>query len=109
MTLILPMQALDPDSQFFLQHMDRHAHIRDAKPQEFSAEFNQLGMHDMDRRRILLWRGPRNTELAGRVVKIAFLAFGDETIEDTDKVLMPLLKEIMQQQGKQYGLLFGNA
>lgn len=92
----------DPDAQFFMEHKDRYAHIRNAKPQEYIDEFNSLGPHDMDRRRILLWRGPRNTELAGRVVKIPFLAFGDETILDEDRVLLPLIDEIMRQQAKNY-------
>ncbi len=102
MTSIVKLNLLDTDALFFMQHHDRHAHIRDAKPQEFSGEFHSLGPHDMDRRRILLWRGPRNTELAGRVVKIPFLAFADETILDEDRVLLPMIDQIMREQAKNY-------
>jgi hypothetical protein len=100
------------DARFFLQHPDRQAHIRMPKPQvvinaqrgaayasEMEAEFRQLGAHKKDRRRILLWRIPEDNphyDPAKRgILKIPFLAFSDETIEDRDDILLPLLHEIM--------------
>lgn len=99
---IVTSTTTDADAHWFMDHTDRRAHIRKAKPQEYSAEFNSLGPHDMGRRRILLFRGPRNTELAGRIIKIPFLAFADETIEDEDRVLLPLIDQIMREQAKNY-------
>lgn len=100
------------DEQFFQQHIDRYAHIR--KPRivlainkqravgyqdECAAEFMSLGDHAPARRRILLWRLPEDHPLYDpdeiKVLKIPFLAFADETIEDTDAILLPIIHEIM--------------
>src|SRR5436190_8370866 len=101
------------DEQFFATYPDRQARIR--KPEfvqvktksrqvryetECFLEFLQLGAHKRDRRRILLWRVPRDNPWYDPqkppILKIPFLAFADETIEDTDEVLLPIIHKIME-------------
>lgn len=85
------------DKQFFAQYPLRKAHIRLPYLNECSGEFWSLGDHNRTRRRILLCR----TDARGaflpdnKIMKIPFLAFADETIEDTDEVLLPIIDEIM--------------
>ena len=107
----------DPDSQFFTQHPDRQAHIRVPRQEltidrqratryrtECEGEFWSLGEHDKDRRRILLWRVPKDNPHYDPgnppILKIPFLLFGDETVEDTDAVLLPILHEIMMNAAR---------
>lgn len=102
------------DEQFFQQHPDRQCRIR--KPEliphrdaqravrylsECELEFRHLGPHSELRRRIILYRVPKNNLLYDaekpQILKIPFLAFADETIEDRDDVLLPILHGIMQE------------
>jgi hypothetical protein len=85
------------DLQFFSDHPDRKARIRIVEDRENIGEFWSLGAHDASRRRMLLWRVPDSHPLkrAYPFLKIPFLAFADESIEDTDKVLLPLIDQIM--------------
>ncbi len=106
--------ADEEDVRFFFQHPDRKSHIRAPKMAqevvidqqraasyvgEMEREFRTLGPHKLDRRRIILWRIPEdNPHYDPRkpgILKIPFLAFADETIEDRDDILLPLLQEIM--------------
>lgn len=106
--------ADEEDARFFFRHPDRRAHIRDAHQAELvidkqrsatyvgemEREFRALGPHNRDRRRILLWRIPSDNPFYDvqkpGILKIPFLAFSDETIEDRDDILLPVLEEIMQ-------------
>lgn len=100
------------DEEFFATFPDRQAHIR--KPDlihsidrqratgyadECHAEFIQLGPHKRERRRVILWRVPPGNPwfdpMKPSILKIPFLAFADETIEDRDDVLLPIVHEIM--------------
>ena len=87
------------DRHFFAQHPDRQARIRLPYADECKGEYWSLGDHNRARRRILLWRVPRDNphyhQLKQPLLKIPFLAFADETIEDTDAVLLPLIHDIM--------------
>ena len=87
------------DKNFFKDHPDRNAHIRLPYEQECAGEFWQLGDHNRTRRRIVLWRVPQGNPYYNRdklpYIKIPFLAFSDETIEDRDDVLLPMIEEIM--------------
>ena len=87
------------DKGFFSDHPDRKAHIRNPYKGECSGEFWSLGIHDADRRRIILCRADRLGNLLpnNQVMKIPFLAFADETIEDTDTVLLPIVGLIMAE------------
>jgi hypothetical protein len=66
---------------------------------EMEREFRTLGPHRKDRRRIILWRVPSDNPFYDprkpSILKIPFLAFADETIEDRDDILLPILHEIM--------------
>lgn len=104
---------IDPDARFFQQHPDRKTHIREPGRtlaidkqravryvSECEGEFWSLGYHDKSRRRIILTRvGFDGSPLPeNRILKIPFLAFSDETIEDRDDVLLPLLAGLMADQ-----------
>lgn len=95
------------DTQFFKAHLDRFSRIRqpwrDVGVTECNEEFNTLGPHDRGRRRIVVYRVPDDNPLVqdgrikrGLLLKIPFLAFADETIEDRDDVLLPVIDEIMR-------------
>lgn len=103
---------MDLDAQFFKQHPDRRTRIRlPAGPApvrdnqrgvrllaESEMVFRSLGPHDKDRRRILIWRAPANhPTYPNHLLKIPFLAFADETIEDNDETLLPIIDGIMRQ------------
>jgi hypothetical protein len=106
------LSNVDPDAQFFADHPDRKAHIRVPRRQiyidkqratrfmdECEVEFRSLGDHDHDRRRILLTRSDhRGMPIKdNKVLKIPFLLYSDETVEDTDEVLLPIIFEIMAE------------
>lgn len=86
------------DRNFFKAHPDRKAHIRLPFHGEAAGEFWSLGDHNRTRRRILLCRADDKGRFLpdGKILKIPFLAFSDETIEDRDDVLLPLVRQIMQ-------------
>lgn len=121
----LGVKATDPDGQFFVDHPDRFSHIR--KPRtifvrdqsrsvramdECTPEFASLGEHKRDRRRIILWRVPPGHPMFNpmdqQILKIPFLAFADETIEDTDSVLLPIIEQLMWQHAIFYASARGN-
>ena len=104
----------EEDVRFFFQHPDRRTHIRNPRmaseividPQraasyvgELEREFRTLGPHNRDRRRVILWRVPAdNPHYDPRrpsILKVPFLAFSDETIEDRDDILLPIFHDIM--------------
>ena len=112
---------MDEDAQFFTQHPDRYAHIRAPKKMlvklpsramkyvdEMAGEFWHLGEHDKDRRRILLWRVPEShpnyNPKEVQILRIPFLLFSDESIEDTDVVLLPIIHQVMQDAAKKQGV-----
>lgn len=106
-----PSRALEvfqgrSDSGFFIDHTDRKAHIRRPYKGECECEFWSLGPHERGRRRIILWRVPDDNPMLPPkwreinqvpLLKIPFLAFSDENIEDTDAVLLPIVHTIMTE------------
>jgi hypothetical protein len=82
------------DTQFFIAHPDRRTRIRLPNPGEEEFAFATLGPHRADRRRILIQRVPDGSHL-GMLMSIQFVLFGDETVEDTDAILLPIILEIM--------------
>lgn len=94
------------DAEFFAQHPDRQAHIRLPVTAECRGEFWKIGTHDASRRRILLWRVPHDNPFYNAkkqpLLKIPFLAFSDETIEDRDDILLPVIHGIMNQARRGY-------
>jgi hypothetical protein len=67
---------------------------------ECEREFLSLGAHERDRRRLLLWCDPD-----GRILKIPFLLFADETVEDRDDILLPIIDEIMRDAARKQGMV----
>lgn len=103
---------LDVDAQFFTDHPDRQTRIRlpvktphrDAQRavrylDESEIEFRHLGTHDPRRRRIIAFKlPPDHPTNPNHILKVPFIAFADETIEDRDDVLLPILQGIMVQE-----------
>lgn len=108
------------DEEFFTTFPDRQARIR--KPDlvrqrdkqrsvryldECELEFRSLGGHDRDRRRIIVWRVPPGNPFYDprrpQLLKIPMLAFADETIEDRDDILLPIVEQIMQNARQKQG------
>lgn len=85
------------DGTYFRRWPDRRYHIRNAYENENAGEFWTLGPHDKNRRRIILCRVDALQEPLpdNKVLKIPFLAFADESIEDSDDVLFPIVRDIM--------------
>jgi hypothetical protein len=114
------MAEIDEDSLFFRTHPDRYAHIREPRKMlvklpsramkyvdESAGEFWSLGDHEKNRERILLWRVPEShpnyDPKEVQILRVPFLQFSDEQIEDTDAVLLPILHQIMQDAAKKQG------
>lgn len=87
------------DKNYFVSHPDRKAHIRNTYQDECKGEFWMLGEHDKDRRRIVIIRVDYegNSLPDNKVLKIPMLAFSDESIEDSDEVLLPIVKQLMAE------------
>lgn len=89
------------DTIFFNQFPDRKARMRLPYKDEMAGEFWSLGDHQRTRRRVIVWRVPPGNpyyDPAKRpLLKIPFLAFADEAIEDSDAVLLPILDQIMAE------------
>lgn len=113
---------VDQDAQFFTDHPDRQARIRLPEKafaknrqravgvvDEMELEFRTLGDHNRDRRRVLVWRVPEGNPFYDPerrpLLKVPFLLFSDETVEDRDDVLLPILHQIMLDAAKQHGML----
>ncbi len=96
---------LDLDGNFFRQHSDRQTLIRMPFGDEAEDDFNTLGPHARERRRIIVYKVPANNEIApGKLLRIPFLAFADESIENSDAVLLPFVHEIMGNAAREYGM-----
>lgn len=105
---------MDLDAQFFAQHPDRQARIRLPAKEPFrdqqravryldesELQFRSLGPHDPKRRRIIAFRTPADHPThPNAILKVPFLSFSDETIEDRDDVLLSILAEIMMQAAR---------
>ncbi len=85
------------DGTYFRRYPDRRYHIRNAYKGECAGEFWTLGPHEENRRRIILCRVDAMQEPLpdDKVLKIPFLAFADESIEDDDDMLFPIVRDIM--------------
>lgn len=100
----LQAQFDNSDKLFFANHPDRKARIRSAWSlgivSECMDEFRSLGPHEPSRRAILVWRvspeHPSYELFPNHLLKIPFLKFADETIEDRDDILLPIIDELMR-------------
>lgn len=90
------------DEGFFKKYPSRATRIRKAHEHESIGEFWSLGPHERNRRHIIMWRPmpghPSYKKEKCPLLKIPFLAFADETIEDRDEVLLPIIAEIMKDE-----------
>lgn len=89
----------DDDPIWFGLHKDRQCRIREPNTFEFWTAWQQLGGHDATRRRVLVWRVPENNPgrrvIHDGLMRIPFLMRADETIENADGVLLPILDSLM--------------
>lgn len=89
------------DCAWFARNGRRQSRIRNVYQHECEAEFRSLGDHDRKRRRVILWRVPQENPIYDpdhpQILKIPLLAFADETIEDTDEILLPEVHRIMTE------------
>lgn len=94
------------DSGFFADHADRNVRIRRPYKGECEGEFWSLGPHNRERRRIILWRVPEMNPMFEELkkkhggiplLKIPFVAFADETIENNDNILLLLVHQFMTE------------
>jgi len=107
------------DEEFFATHKDRQSRIRQPSKlltktkqramryeEECELEFLQLGPHKRDRRRILVWRVPPDSpwysQMKQPLLKIPMLLFSDESVEDDDAVLLPMIHQLMLQKREDY-------
>jgi hypothetical protein len=93
----------EPDARWFARFPQRLTRIRSPGPGEAATEFATLGPHNTDRRRVLILRMP-DGPFKGKLMPIPFLLFGDETVENEDAVLLPIIREIMGDAAKDYGV-----
>src|SRR5882724_3788321 len=103
---------IDEDIRFFTEHPSRRARIRLPRKElyrdqqrsvrylsESEMEYRHLGGHDPKRRRIIAYRLPADHPVAPNyIMKIPFLLFADETVEDRDDVLLPIVQGLMVQK-----------
>ena len=93
----IPANARLADRIFFKEHSGRQLRIRPPFDGEYTAEFRGFGFHQEHRRRVIVGRIPAGASKRHNIdfMRIPFLLFADETVEDTDEVLRPVLHEIM--------------
>jgi hypothetical protein len=103
------MLILESDEAFFQRNPRRQIRIRRASKNEMDREFAQVTPHTEHQRRIIAWRVPHNVPAPfagyrGRVMRIPFVQEIGEEIDDTDRALMPILEDLMNEASKEYGL-----
>lgn len=84
------------DVTWFMSHPVRLSRIRNPWPGEMWNAFQALGMHDANRRRILTWKAPSD----GVLYRVPMIAFSDETIENEDAILLPMLDDMMKPSAR---------
>ena len=94
------------DEQWFRDHKDRECRIRLPEPGEKESDFRTLGYHQANRRRIIVVRahGALAKNLGIKVMRIPYLLFADETVEDTDQILAPIVHRVMQEAAREHGM-----
>ena len=92
---------LNDDVRWFKQLPRRQTRIRVPAPGEFSASWLAMGDHDATRRRVLVWRVPKNNPgrklIPDGLMRIPLLLRADESVENDDKVLLPILDGLMRE------------
>lgn len=99
------LRLIDTDAQFFAQWPQRLTLIRAPIGDESRAEFVSLGPHDASRRRIIIYKVPRENKISpGKILKIPILLFSDESIENNDDILLPMIFDLMKNAANRYGI-----
>lgn len=103
------MLLIESDAAFFRRHPTRQARIRHANRGEMDREFKSLGVFPDSWRRMLVWKVPGGigapfAHYAGKTIPIPFVLKPGEEYEDNDRVLMPLIEELMNEAAKEYGM-----
>jgi hypothetical protein len=112
----------DADALFFARHPMRYARIR--RPlmvrarnaqravgfqDENEAEFQAIDPHDRAQRRIIVWRVPADNMYYDpekpQLIKIPYLLYVDETLADTDEVLLPIIHALMIDEAKEQKII----
>ena len=103
---VIPAAAKLSDMAFFKQHRTRRYRLREPIGDEYVREFCQFGMHSESRRRVIVARISANQARRHNIdfMRIPFLLFADESVEDTDAVIGPVLSEIMGNAAAGYGM-----
>lgn len=102
----IPPAARLADRVWFKERPTRRLRLREPVGEEYRNEFRSLGMHEEHRRRIIVSRIAAGLAKRHNVdfMRIPFLLYADETVEDTDEVLGPILAEIMGDAAAGYGM-----
>ena len=89
------------DTWWFKDRPRRQARIRTPGVTEFLTAWQMLGAHEASRRRVLVWRVPRDNPYRKLVpdgfIRVPFIAKGDESFADSDAVALRVLDELMRQ------------
>ncbi len=100
---------MNTDVRWFRQRTRRNYRIRQPTEMEFDASFKQLGDHQVDRRRVIVWRVPSGNAgrrmVADGLMRIPFLLRSDESVDDSDEACERIMREIMKAAGE--GQTFG--
>ena len=102
----IPAEAKLADRLFFNLNRDRKLRLRRPIGDEYQREFRQFGLHEERRRRVIVARVPDHMMQRHGIdfIRVPFLMFADETVEDTDAVLAPILDEMMRDAAEGYGM-----
>jgi hypothetical protein len=95
------LDLANDDVIWFKQRQRRKARIRRPAAGEFDAAWRWLGDHDATRRHVVVAQCPRTPATPDGLMRVPFLAHGDETIEDSDEIGLRILDEIMKEAAKQ--------
>lgn len=103
------MLLVENDNAFFRRNRNRQIRIRRPHKGEMNREFLSLGVFPDDWRRMIVWKVPNNvrapfSQHAGQLIRIPYVKRPEEEIDDTDKRLMPLLEELMQDANREQGI-----
>ena len=93
----------ETDAQWFSRFPKRVARIRLPAAGESEVEFLSLGPHAADRRRMLILRilaGP----MKGKFTKLELVINDDKEVEDEDRILLPLVHEVMGRAARHWGI-----
>lgn len=102
----IPAEAKLADKLFFNLNRDRNLRLRRPIDDEYQREYRQFGLHEERRRRVIVARVPYHMMQRHNIdfIRVPFVMFADETVEDTDAVLAPILDEMMRDAAEGYGM-----